>query len=147
MKRSGVFVSLQNAVWGSRRAQAVGLRHSHHTRHELLPSKLHHYGLNESECNISILVANYFMDCYHRVKLGCVKSYWLKMHPRDLLSDHLLIINIVHCNDLIVIPEDLCNTGWPWSKIWIIRSWRSSGRLPRLLHFLRALLGRVEQRT
>ncbi len=44
--------------------------------YDLLLSKFYHYGLDESACK---LVANYFMDRYHRVKLGCVKSDWLKL--------------------------------------------------------------------
>ncbi len=39
--------------------------------YDLLLSKFYHYGLDESACK---LVANYFMDRYHGVKLGCVKK-------------------------------------------------------------------------
>ncbi len=44
--------------------------------YDLLLSKFYHYGLDESACN---LLANYFVDRYHRVKLGGVKSDWLKL--------------------------------------------------------------------
>ncbi len=49
------------------------------------------------------------MDRYHRVKLGCVKSDWLKLSkgaPQG--SDIGPFAYKVHCNDLIVTLQDLC---------------------------------------
>ncbi len=51
------------------------------------------------------LVANYFMDRYHTVKLGHVKSDCLKVPQGSVIGPFAYN---VHCNDLIVTLEDMC---------------------------------------
>ena len=72
--------------------------------YDLLLSKFYHYRVNECACK---LVANYFMDRYHRVKLRCVKSDWIKLSkgaPQGSIIGPFAYN--VHCNDLIATLRD-----------------------------------------
>ncbi len=57
------------------------------------------------------IFANNVMDRYHRAKLSYVKSDWLKVSKGALqgsvIGPFAYACN-VHCNDLIVTLEDLC---------------------------------------
>ncbi len=75
--------------------------------HDLLLCKLYYYGVDKSSCK---LVASYFKDRYHRVKLGSAKSDWLllmKGAPQGSMFGPFSYN--VHSNDLIMLVARLCD--------------------------------------
>ncbi len=67
--------------------------------YDLLLCKFYHYGLDIPACK---LVASYFTDRYHRVKLGSVRSEYLKLSkgaPQGSIIGPFAYN--VHCNNLI----------------------------------------------
>lgn len=75
--------------------------------HGLLICKMFHYGIDRFSCK---LIASYFKDRHHRVKLGSVRSDWLpliKGAPQGSILGPFTYN--VHCNDLIIFLSLLCD--------------------------------------